>query len=37
MVAHGAFAFDAGSLPRVLDALPYRTAETAADRESLPF
>lgn len=37
MVAHGAFAFDAGSLPRVLDELPYRTAEDAADLGSLPF
>ena len=37
MVAHGAFAIDAGSLPRVLDELPYRTAEAAADRRSLPF
>lgn len=37
MVDYGAFAFDARSLPRVLDDLPYRTVETAAVGESLPF
>ena len=37
MVKYGAFPFDATSLPRVLDDLPYRTAETDADGEWLPF
>ena len=38
MVEYGAFGFDARSLPRVLDDLPYRTVEAAADGELLlPF
>ncbi len=37
MVKYGAFGFDARSLPRVLDDLPYRTVEAAAEDELLPF
>ena len=38
MVEYGAFGFDARSLPRVLDDLPYRTVEAATDGELLlPF
>lgn len=37
MVEYGAFAFDARSLSRVLDELPYRSAEPIAARGSLPF
>ena len=37
MVKYGAFAFDAKSLPRVLDDLPYRRAEPVADGGLLPF
>ena len=37
MVKYGAFGFDARSLPRVLDDLPYRRGEPVADGGSLPF
>ena len=37
MVDYGAFAFDANSLPRVLDDLPYRRADSLADGGLLPF
>ena len=37
MVEYGAFAFDARSLPRVLDELPYRSAEPTAASGLLPF
>lgn len=37
MVEYGAFAFDARSLPRVLDELPYRIADSTADAGLLPF
>ena len=37
MVEYGAFGFDARSLPRVLDDLPYRRAEPVADGVPLPF
>lgn len=37
MIEYGAFAFDARSLPRVLDELPYRSADPTADGGFLPF
>ena len=37
MVKYGAFGFDARSLPRVLDDLPYRVGEPVADGGLLPF
>ena len=37
MVKYGAFGFDARSLPRVLDDLPYRRGEPVADGGLLPF
>ena len=37
MIEYGAFAFDARSLLRVLDELPYRSADPIADAGLLPF
>lgn len=37
MVEYGAFPFNARSLPRVLDDLPYRRADSPADGGLLPF